>query len=420
MSKNIKPCLVYADEKGNIYDEPELLMLCRQGREIAPPRPDDLIPLPEESELYLLPGRSALGLDPNTGGMEKVPMSAVAAFVSPGHTLSGIAAYATEPGAEKLPLFSYAALGYARGRFWVTARKVEEDKRQVFTGIDNKGIEKGARDLLQRFPDNRLVSHLTHCALTYCCPAAKNLALGRFECPLPTAQSCNAGCVGCISLQGKDSQFISPQNRIDFRPTPEEITQIMFAHAKKEKRPIFSFGQGCEGEPLLETDLLARAVRKYRQAGGPGTVNVNTNASLPESMEVLSRAGFDSIRVSLNSARPDIYHSYYRPRTYSFSDVRECIKKAKENRLFVSLNYLYFPGINDTEPELEALVELLNTFRVDFIQMRNLNLDPEIYLQLVVGETENEGRMGLKNFMKRVRKNCHWLEFGYFNPYLSG
>jgi len=420
MSKNIKPCLVYADEKGNIYDEPELLMLCRQGREIAPPRPDDLIPLPEESELYLLPGRSALGLDPNTGGMEKVPMSAVAAFVSPGHTLSGIAAYATEPGAEKLPLFSYAALGYARGRFWVTARKVEEDKRQVFTGIDNKGIEKGARDLLQRFPDNRLVSHLTHCALTYCCPAAKNLALGRFECPLPTAQSCNAGCVGCISLQGKDSQFISPQNRIDFRPTPEEITQIMFAHAKKEKRPIFSFGQGCEGEPLLETDLLARAVRQYRRAGGPGTVNVNTNASLPESMEVLSRAGFDSIRVSLNSARPDIYHSYYRPRTYSFSDVRECIKKAKENRLFVSLNYLYFPGINDTEPELEALVELLNTFRVDFIQMRNLNLDPEIYLQLVVGETENEGRMGLKNFMKRVRKNCPWLEFGYFNPYLSG
>jgi hypothetical protein len=58
--------------------------------------------------------------------------------------------------------------------------------------------------------------------------------------------------------------------------------------------------------------------------------------------------------------------------------------------------------------------------RVDFIQMRNLNLDPEIYLALVEGKKKNEGRMGLNNFMKRLQKNCPWIEFGYFNPYLSG
>jgi hypothetical protein len=27
--------------------------------------------------------------------------------------------------------------------------------------------------------------------------------------------------------------------------------------------------------------------------------------------------------------------------------------------------------------------------------------------------------MGLKNFMKRIKKNCPWIGFGYFNPYLG-
>ncbi|MFP4657777.1 MAG: radical SAM protein [Desulfonatronovibrionaceae bacterium] len=420
MGKKIKPGLVYADRDGNIFDEPELLMLCRQGREITLPRPDELMPLPEESELYLLPDRDALGFDPHSGKIERAPFSAVAAFVSPGHTLSGTAAYGSRPEAEKLPLFSYAAVGYARGRFWVTARRVDEDKRQVFSHIDQKDVEKGAARLLKKFPSNRLVAHLTRCALTYCCPAAKNLALGRFECPLPTARHCNARCVGCISRQEQETGLTPPQNRIDFRPSAAEINQIMDAHAQKEKRPIFSFGQGCEGEPLLESELLTGAVEQYRKNGGPGTVNINTNASLPESIPRLAGAGFDSVRVSLNSARPDKYHAYYRPASYTFTDVRASIKQAKAHRLFVSLNYLFFPGVNDTEQEFEALVELIRSCGADFIQMRNLNLDPELYLDLVGREDNGGGRMGLNNFLHRLGKKCPGLQFGYFNPYLSG
>ena len=39
--------------------------------------------------------------------------------------------------------------------------------------------------------------------------------------------------------------------------------------------------------------------------------------------------GLDSIRISLNSARPDFYRAYYRPRGYDFEDVVASIALAR-------------------------------------------------------------------------------------------
>ena len=63
-SPSIRPHMLVADEQGNIYDHPDFLLLCRRGEEWSLPRPDELMPLPEESELFLLPGRRAVGLRP--------------------------------------------------------------------------------------------------------------------------------------------------------------------------------------------------------------------------------------------------------------------------------------------------------------------------------------------------------------------
>jgi pyruvate-formate lyase-activating enzyme len=372
--------------------------------------------LPEGSDLYLLPGRHAIGLDPQTGKAEAMEDRAVAAFVCPAYTLSATAAYIKGECAPNLPLFAYGAVGFARDRFWVAATQVDKDRRQVFTNVAQDRISKGAQDLLRRFPDNRLINHLSRCALTFCCPAAKNLALGRYEAPLPTSRACNASCYGCISHQPEGSGFPSPQNRIDFTPTPEEIVEVMMQHSKRAKNPVFSFGQGCEGEPLTEAALIAEAIARFRAEGGQGTVNINTNASLPDTIPGLAKAGLDSIRVSLNSARESVYSSYYRPRSYEFGDVLRSIATAKENGVFVSLNYLFFPGLNDTESELEAMTALVSSTRPDYIQMRNLSLDPELYLGCVGEPTEPS--MGLGNFMKRLKKACPWINYGYFNPFL--
>lgn len=416
----VQPRLLFADESGRIYDHPGLLMLCRRGDELALPRPQDLTPLPPGSDVFLLPGRRAVGMDAETGEALALEENAVSAFVCPAYTVTGITAYATDDGAPALPLVAYGAVGYAEGRFWVCAKKVDEDRRQVFEGIPQERIDRGAHALMAKYPVNRLVAHLAGCALTYCCPAAKNLALGRFEAPLPTSRTCNARCVGCISQQEEDSGFSSPQQRIDFRPTPREVVEVMAEHARRErKRPVYSFGQGCEGEPLTEAALLAEAVRIFREGGGKGTVNVNTNASLPETMAPLAAAGLSSIRASMNSADPGLYAAYYRPRGYDgLGAVRETIAAAKAEGLFVSLNYLFFPGVSDTEGEWEKLAAFVSELRVDFIQLRNLNLDPEIYLDLAAPFVSGPS-MGLANFRKRLKKACPGLEFGYFNPYLG-
>ena len=181
----LEPHLVMADQSGNIYDDPQLLMVCRRGAQWGLPRPDELMPLPEESELFLLPGRRAVGLNPESGETEVLDQLAVAAFAAPAHTLSAHPAYESETDAPLLPLFAYGAVGFAHGRFYVCARKVDQDPRQRFQRIPRGRIEQNVRRLLREHPDNRLIRHiLDNCVLRYDCPAARNFALGRYEAPL--------------------------------------------------------------------------------------------------------------------------------------------------------------------------------------------------------------------------------------------
>ncbi|MBQ9537454.1 MAG: radical SAM protein [Desulfovibrionaceae bacterium] len=421
------PNLVLADSQGQIFDHPDLLMLCRRGQEWGLPKPHELLPLPKESELFLLPERQAVGLNPHTGVPEIVEDGfAVAAFVAPGHTLSAHPVYTQEANAQILPLFAYGAVGFANDRFYVAAQKVDNDQRQCFANIARSKIATKARQLQKNYPRNRLIAHIiNNCVARYDCPAARNFALGRFEAPIPTSTSCNARCLGCISKQDAESQIkTTPQCRLTFTPTAQEICEVMRIHAEREReRPIFSFGQGCEGDPLTQAGLLTEAISLYRQKSGHGTINCNTNASRPNVIPDLAQAGLTSIRVSLNSAQEHYYTRYYRCQNYTFADVVTSIRVAREHNLFVSLNLLFFPGLTDTEAELQALAKLVGENGVSMIQWRNLNIDPVWYYQTMTQDDEHlptsSLSMGLTTFLKRLKTMCPWLIYGYFNPYLG-
>ncbi len=417
----LRPHMVLADANGNIYDHPDLLMVCRTGNVWGLPRPDELMPLPPESELFFLPKRRAVGYDPESGKMEVLEDLAVAAFAAPAHTLTAHPAYNSDDDACTLPLFAYGAVGFANGRFYICAKKVDDDVRQEFRKVKKNVLSKKTRELAAAYPNNRLMQHILHkCVLQYDCPAARNLALGRHEAPLPTSRVCNAKCIGCISQQEKDSPIVAtPQCRLDFVPNAEEIVEVMRHHEGQElEKPIYSFGQGCEGEPLTNAPILQKAIEMFRQAGGKGTINLNSNASCPQAIKSLAQAGLTSLRVSLNSAREDVYTVYYRPQGYTFSDVKSSMAVAREHGVFVSLNLLYFPGVSDTEDELAALIELVGTYGISFIQLRNLNIDPEMYIK-ILNNISMGPAVGFKNFKKRLRKACPWLSFGYFNPWLG-
>ena len=124
MAHPIVPHMVMADAQGNIFDDPDLLMVCRRGGEWGLPRPDELMPLPEESELFLLPGRRAVGLDPQSGDIVTGEEVAVAAFAAPAHTLSAHPAYEQDDDAPLLPPLAYGAVGFARDRLYLCPRQV--------------------------------------------------------------------------------------------------------------------------------------------------------------------------------------------------------------------------------------------------------------------------------------------------------
>lgn len=417
--------LIYADEAGRIYNHPYLEMAGSSAGTWHRVRENLLIPLPPGSELFQLPGRLPVGYerkrrrfvvldeDPVKPGGK---VQAVAAFMAPAHTQALTASYHRQPKAPVLPLFSYTAVGWKDGKFQAAGFRVDPLPRQDIDRFDPELLNNRAAEVLAERRDNRLFQHLGNCALGYGCPAAKNLFLGRWEAPLPSSPRCNASCLGCISLQ-ENSPVCSTQDRIKFVPTAEEIAEVAVSHLESAEGPVASFGQGCEGEPLLQGKTLARAVDLIRRRSGRGTINLNTNGSLPETVARLRASGLDSIRVSLNSAREHYYRRYFRPRGYSFADLKATLRTMKSDGGFVSINLLCLPGFTDEEPEVEALLRLVEETGVDFIQMRNLNIDPEWYLQ-GIGYRADGCRLGIPEMMARIRASRPQIGFGYFNPCL--
>ncbi len=418
--------LVYADETGQIYDHPYLEMAGSSGGGWQRVDESYLIPLPPGSELFLLPNRLPVGYDRSERQFLKLKedpnnpkqmVQAVAAFMAPAHTQILTAAYQSEENVPVLPLFSYTAVGWKGGQFLAAGLRIDPLPRQDIDQFDLDKLETRAKEALAHQRHNRLIQHLGTCALSYGCPAAKNYFLGRWEAPLPTSPQCNADCLGCISLQD-DSQVCASQERITFVPTPEEIAEVAVDHLRRADEPIVSFGQGCEGEPLLQGKTLTAAIDLIRRQTGRGTINLNTNGSMPHTVAQLRDSGLDAIRVSLNSAREDYYRKYYKPRGYSFADVEGSLRAMKTGGGFVSINLLTLPGVTDEEEEVETIIRLIDETGIDLIQMRNINIDPEWYLK-GIGYRSRGRRLGVLEMIERIRNAHPQVKFGYFNPCLN-
>jgi wyosine [tRNA(Phe)-imidazoG37] synthetase (radical SAM superfamily) len=413
----MSPFILYSDGDGNIFEDASLYACGRSGWDAVPVESSEWILLPEGGSLYELPGRRGIGMDVETGEMRLCEKGwAVAAFIPPAHTGLYLSAYETGTDAPTLPLFCYTAAGWFNEKFYVPAVRIEQDIRQEARGYDASHILTGANHLLQSYPHNRLVKHLMeNCCNTYHCPAARNLSLGRWECPVPVSPACNANCIGCISFQPQEETIHSTQDRLTFRPTPEEIVEFTVPHLQTAPYPIISFGQGCEGEPLLMWETIREAILEIRKHTSRGSININTNGSKPGSVQVLVDAGLNSIRVSMNSARKNIYEAYYRPNNYIFEDIVESLRVVKASGGWTSINYFVFPGMTDSEEEYEALRKMISETNLDMIQWRNFNIDPDWYLGKI-GCTETGNAMGVQNMMELLREEFPGLKFGYFNP----
>jgi len=408
--------LLIADSHGRIFEDTALEATGMKAGRPFRLDPAELIKLPAGSRLFRLPDRRPIGYDANRRDFAAVgDACAVAAFAAPGYTLTYSVSYKETGRVRPLPLFSYGAAVLYKGEPRVAALRVDRDRRHDSTLIDPVQVRRKIGVFRRLFQKNRLIAHLARCATSYGCPNAQNFFLSRYEAPLPVSPLCNASCAGCISYQ--KGRIHCSQPRIKFAPSADEVAEIALFHIRNAKDPIVSFGQGCEGEPLLRRRLLEESLRKIRKGTARGTINLNTNGSIPDAMSALFDAGLDTVRISLNSAREKYYSGYYRPRGYKFADVVESIRVAKKMGGFVSINYLVMPGFTDCPDEVKALESLISKYKIGMVQWRNLNYDPALYFKLMkVPASETAGHIGIPEEINYLERRFPKLRMGYFNP----
>ncbi|MBP5199458.1 MAG: radical SAM protein [Schwartzia sp.] len=405
---------LYADENGEIFFAAGMAGAARLGSETVPLTEDMLIPLPDSADLMFLPERRAVGYD-KKGILTTLPGRAVSAILPAGYTRLLLPAFQKEQGAAILPLFGYTAVALRKGKLYAAALYTDKNDKWDPMKYNTRALKRRVREMKIRFPNNRLIAHLANCSLEWHCCTAQNLFYHRWEAGIPVSPVCNAKCLGCISLQPAEC-CPSPQSRITFRPTTEEITELSVYHLAEAPDAIVSFGQGCEGEPSLAADIIANSILAVRAKTDKGQININTNAGFTEGITKIVDAGVDTLRVSIISAREKSYNAYYRA-GYSLDNVKASIHYALKHDVYVSLNLLFFPGFNDREEELAAWLDFFRELPVQMIQIRNLNIDPDVFLAVM--PKIQDKILGSTAFFQSLRNAFPKMAVGSFSHFVK-
>jgi pyruvate-formate lyase-activating enzyme len=392
----VRATLAYTDTRGRVFFDESRAPLADGGTVRAPLR-EELIPIPDGGVVTMLPGRSPR----LAGGGAAARRTALGVLLPAGYTRTLLPAYEKRAGAPELPLFGYTFACAVDDELMVAAMRTDESEDWQPRRFAAGQLEVMLATRLALDPRNRTLAQLAVCAREYGCFTAQNVFLERGEAAIPVAPKCNAACVGCISEQDAASAIPSPQTRIAFEPDVADLVRIGVHHLERVDDGIVSFGQGCEGEPLLRSIEIARAITGMRAARGNGTINCNTNGSMPAGLQRLIDAGLQAVRVSLNSFRPDVYAAYYRPTGYTLDDVLESVALAVRSGLRVSLNLLTHPGVTDDRAEVEAAEAFLRAHPVSLVQTRTLNIDPDVYFARVGRPAEP---LGMREALERIRR----------------
>ncbi len=413
--------LAYCDKNGSVYDYPGLQPAFRTGRDFIEVNPTELIELPSGSHLFSLPKRYPIYYNSIEGKFDTIEKSgegreiwAVSSFLSSGYLRTYLPAFKRGNDTPVLPLWAYCGVVIVDGQFFVPAVRIDPDPRsdpEIHQNEEELKIAIG--EIKKRFSRNRLIKQLALCSTEYRCLCARNFFLSRYEAPVPTTPSCNALCLGCLSYQ-ENSGFSPSQERLNFKPTPEEIAEIIIYHFERVNEAVASFGQGCEGEPLLRGRELAKAISLVRKRTTGGTININTNGSLPEMVRLLINSGLDSIRISMNSPTERYYNRYYRPQGYNLKEVLKSIEMSIAAGIFVSLNLLFLPGFTDMATEVDELFRFLKKFPINMIQTRNMNIDPDYYLDNI--GFEGSEPIGIRELLRQINESFPAVKLGYYNP----
>lgn len=434
-----RPCLVFADLDGNMYDEPDLHMLSLDASAIGLPRPEEVTPLPAQCELVLLPGRYALGLEPETGEVVIHEGFAVAALIPSNYLAVGLPAAHSDSLPPALPHQAYAAVGFANNRFYMAAKKIDEAPKSP-PKVASKKTKKAGNALCAQYPENRLIRHLvTSCVQDNNCWAAQNLCLGNGEIFLPVPPFCPCDTQKNCHNPSSHSQV--------FSPTPQEILEVMLHHARNAVSPVISFGHSCNTNNQTEApQALIEAIRLFRQQdtktplclrlydigisheemhlpkNGYGKLeadishgNDSSQVIFPSPLSLLAQAGLSDIIVTISCLHSRLGGGTDNGNMQTDMDIglHAIFETSVSLKLRRTINYEYFAGLSDTVTEADRLVALLKDYSIHFLRLTNYPCDPHQVVedceQRNIGDTLGPV-MGIGNFLKYIKRECPHCE----------
>ncbi len=203
-------------------------------------------------------------------------------------------------------------------------------------------------------------------------------AFGR--CHLPVAPKCNIQCNYCVrdfdcvneSRPGVTSRVLAPAEALDL------VRKVM-----KEHPYVKVIGIAGPGEPLANPETF-EALRLVHEEFPHLIMCISTNGLvLPESIEELSKYDVGNVTVTLNAIDPAIGEKIYSWVEYDgkkyhgreaaellLSQQMKGIEMAVAKKMFVKINTVYIPGINDEHiPEIAKKVGEMGAFTFNVIPL---------------------------------------------------
>ncbi len=203
-------------------------------------------------------------------------------------------------------------------------------------------------------------------------------AFGR--CHLPVAPKCNIQCNYCIrdfdcvneSRPGVTSRVLRPEEALD-----------LVRNVVKEYPFVKVVGIAGPGEPLANPETF-EALRLVHEEFPHLIMCISTNGlALPESIEELAKYDVGNVTVTLNAVDPAIGEKIYSWVEYDgkkyhgreaaellLSQQLKGIEMAVAKKMFVKINTVYIPGINDEHiPEIAKKVGEMGAFTFNVIPL---------------------------------------------------
>jgi MoaA/NifB/PqqE/SkfB family radical SAM enzyme len=217
-----------------------------------------------------------------------------------------------------------------------------------------------------------------------------------------TDGACNQACVYCCFSSGEGKNMI----KID---RPALLNSLAEAYALGTRAVELVGG----GEPTAHPEI-ARIIEEILSIGdGDMEVGLITNGLLAERvLGVASRMRF--VRISLDSADPEVYKSLHKAPSWHFGKVLKNIERLREampkvsNSRQLGIGYLVVPPYNHQFEQIMEGARLAHELGVDYVTYRPVELNEEVPQELWL-----EARRAIAAAKKYLREiSSHTVAFG--------